>query len=101
MLDKISQALALTQQMLAATEHQHWDEVEKLQLARQRLIKQSEALPTPTDQATSEQISQQITAMQTLNDQIAPLLEQRRQTLIKEKLQTNKGQKMNKAYKST
>ncbi|WP_417223752.1 flagellar protein FliT [Amphritea sp.] len=100
MFEIIRQAFELTKQMLAAVEQNNWDEVQRLQLARQQLMQQSETLPAPTDKPTSERISQLVIAMQEMNTHIAPLLQQRRQALIKESLQNNKGRKMAKAYKT-
>ncbi|MDO6564700.1 flagellar protein FliT [Amphritea sp. 1_MG-2023] len=101
MLDHITQAFALTQAILNAAEQQHWDKVESLQQRREQLLKQTESLPAPEDKPTSLQVAQLINDIKAIDNRITPLLQQHRQALIKQKLQTNKGQKMTKAYKST
>lgn len=99
MLEKITQAFALTQALLRATEQQDWDEVAKLQAAREQLTRLADTLPIPDDDDTSQRIGELIIAIQKMDAQILPLLVQQKQALIKESQQTNKGRKMHKAYK--
>ena len=101
MLRMTQQLLDLTKEIQASVESETWDNVAKLQITRENLIKKIEQLPTPQDEKTSLEIEALIIEIQKIDAQIMPKATEQMRALNENRKQTNQGKKMTKAYQST
>ncbi|SFF97495.1 flagellar protein FliT [Neptunomonas qingdaonensis] len=101
MLRMTQQLLDLTKEIQASAESETWDNVAKLQISRENLIKKIEQLPTPEDEKTSLAIEALIIEIQKVDAQIMPKVAEQMRALNENRKQTNQGKKMTKAYQST
>ena len=100
MIDALRKILQLSEQILEAAEAQNWQAVETLQQQRELASEQTKLTDVPQDKDTSLQAEDLIRHISQIDEKSLVLIEANRQELIKEKLQSNKRNKMARAYQN-
>lgn len=101
MLHTIKQVQQLSKEMLTLAENQQWEQLEKVQKQKAALCNKLEALAVPENSDETEEIRNTALLIQQTDQQTEVLIKRHQATLVKEKIQSNKGMRMMQAYKNT
>ena len=99
MINLLEQLFELTRNLKDASLSGDWDSVLNIQRQREALCQTLENMEKPDSEIQGVEIRRLIQAIQSLENEVMPLIKSQKKNIVEQRSTQNKGKKMTKAYK--
>ncbi len=99
MTNLLEQLFELTRNLKDASLSGDWDSVLNIQRQRESLCQTIENMEKPESTEKGDELRRLIQAIQSLENEVMPLIKSQKKNIVKQRSTQNKGKKMTKAYK--
>lgn len=99
MINLLEQLFELTRNLKDASLSGDWDSVLNIQRQREALCQTLENMEKPDSETQGDEIRRLIQAIQSLENEVMPLIKSQKKNIVEQRSTQNKGKKMTKAYK--
>ncbi|MBT3144382.1 flagellar protein FliT [Neptunomonas phycophila] len=99
MINLLEQLFELTRNLKDASLSGDWDSVLNIQRQREALCQTLENMEKPDSATQGDEIRRLIQAIQSLENEVMPLIKSQKKNIVEQRSTQNKGKKMTKAYK--
>ncbi|MDO6469747.1 flagellar protein FliT [Neptunomonas phycophila] len=99
MINLLEQLFELTRNLKDASLSGDWDSVLNIQRQREALCQTLENMEKPDSATQGDEIRRLIQAIQSLENEVMPLIKTQKKNIVEQRSTQNKGKKMTKAYK--
>lgn len=99
MINLLEQLFELTRNLKDASLSGDWDSVLNIQRQREALCQTLENMEKPDGATQGDEIRRLIQAIQSLENEVMPLIKSQKKNIVEQRSTQNKGKKMTKAYK--
>ncbi|WP_075178626.1 flagellar protein FliT [Neptunomonas phycophila] len=99
MINLLEQLFELTRNLKDASLSGDWDSVLNIQRQREALCQTLENMEKPDSETQGDEIRRLIQAIQSIENEVMPLIKSQKKNIVEQRSTQNKGKKMTKAYK--